>query len=248
MEEVIHLKYIQPEIAIITMEDRLSKNTFTEKFQNGIKNAFKNIEENKNVKVVITQGFDNYYACGAGVDLLMELTRSQKTFADFDFYLLPLQCHVPTIAAVQGHAIGDGLSFACMHDFILLASGAMYSANFLKYGFTPCMGSSYTIPKHFGLNAGYHMLYTAKQYTAEELKNLNCLLPFYPKNEVLEEALRLAKEIANKSLPSVMLLKEQLSSEKINALPQILEKERALQLSIMQTDEVKLRIKEKYFE
>ena len=248
MNDVVHVSYPQPEVAVIAMEDRVNNNTFTEKLQRGIKEAVESIEANPLVKVVITHGYDNYYLCGAERKGLLELTKGEKTFADSDFYMKPLTCKVPTIAAVQGHAIGDGLSFACLHDFIFLASGVIYSANFLKYGFTPCMGSSYTIPKHFGANCGYHMLYTAKQYDRDELQSLDCLLPFYPKNEVIEHSLQLAKDISDKTMTSVKLLKEQLSAQTRRILPHIIDKEVAMQVAIMTTDEVKNRIRDAYGE
>ena len=246
MNDVVYLTYPEPEIAIITIEDRVNHNTITEQLQRGIVKAFADIEANPNVKVVITHGYENYYVCGGDKEGLLELSKGVKTYADFPFFTLPCTCKVPTIAAVQGHAIGGGLAFACMHDFIFLATGVIYSANFMKYGFTPGMCSTYTIPKRFGANCGHHMLFTARQYDWEELQELHCLLPFYPKNEVIEQALQLAKDISNKTATSVKLLKEQLSFETRLELPKVIKNEVAMHAKTITSEEAISRIKAEF--
>lgn len=243
MGEVVHVIYPEPEIAIITIEDRESRNIFTQPVQDGIMKAFSTIEANSQVKVVITQGYQNYYARGGDLEGLMLLAKGEKTFADLEFFSLPFKCKLPTIAAVQGHALGGGLAFACMHDFIFLATGVQYSASFMSYGFTPGMCTTYTIPKHFGQNCGNQMLFSANQYGAKELKDLNCLLPFYPKNDVFDHAMQLAKDISDKTLTSILLLKEQLSSELRRVLPSVIEQEKAMHAKTITSDEAIARIK-----
>lgn len=244
MKDVVHLSYPQPEIAMIAIENRESKNSITQEVNLGLVNAFASIDANPNVKVVVTHGYDNYYACGGDYEGLMELATGDKSFADIEFFTLPLKCKVPTIAAVQGHAIGGGLAFACLHDFIFLASGVIYSASFMQYGFTPGMGTTYTIPKRFGSNCGSQMLFSAKPFSKKDLESLNCLLPLYPKNEVIEQALQLAKDISENTLTSIKLLKEQLSFETREILPSIIEKEVIMHSKTIKTEESILRIKQ----
>ena len=72
----------------------------------------------------------------------------------------------------------------------------------MKYGFTPGMCSTYMVPKRFGDQLGRQLLFTANQFTTNELKHLNCSLPIYPRREVVNEAVILAKEIADKTFDS----------------------------------------------
>ncbi len=246
MSDVIHLSYKDPGIAIIAMVDRENRNTMTEQFRLGIKEAFDSIEANPAVKVVITHGYDNYYCCGGDQATLMELTKGVKTYADLEFFMQLVNCKLPTIAAVQGHALGAGLSFACLHDFIFLSSGSLYGANFMKYGFTPGMCSTYIIPKRFGENCGKQLLYTAKQYATEELEGLNCMLPFYSKDEVMEQALQLAIDICDKTVVSIKLLKEQLSAEMRQILPDVIQKEIAMQSKTITSEEAKRLIRARF--
>lgn len=246
MDNVVQLHYPQPEIAVISIQEREGRNTLTKRLCSGINQAFDDIEANPSVKVVVTQGYENYYLCGGTKEELIELTKGETSFAELDFFTRPLRCKLPTIAAVHGHAIGGGLAFACLHDFIFLASGVIYSANFMKYGFTPGMGSTYTIPKRFGIQCGQEMLFTAKHYCREELERMNCMLPFYPKNEVVELALELAKQISDKTMVSIKLLKEQLSSETRKELPGVIENEKRMHAKTITTEEAIRRIKSEY--
>lgn len=246
MSEVIKISYPEPCIAIIAMEDKEHQNTFSGQFITGLQDAFCSVEANPDVKVIITHGYGNYYASGGTLSELTELGKGEKSFADLNFFKLPLLCKLPTIAAVQGHAIGGGLAFACLHDFMFLAKGASYGANFMKYGFTPGMGSTYTIPERFGTNCGYQLLFSARQYTTKQLEALNCLLPFYQKEDVLEQALQLARDISDKTLTSIKLLKEQLSDKMRTALPGVIAKEVAMHAKTITTQEAHQRIKENF--
>lgn len=108
MSKVIHLSYPKPEIALIRMEDTEHHNTFSDDFIAGIIEVFQEIEANDKVKVVITTGYGSYYACGGTLDGLKTLSIGEITFDYLEFFKRPLQCKIPTIAAIQGHAIGGG--------------------------------------------------------------------------------------------------------------------------------------------
>lgn len=228
---VIHLSYPEPEIALVTMVEREGRNTFTVAFIEGLCEAFQKIKENDKLKAVITTGYDTYYACGGTQAELEMLTQGKRTFDELEFFKLPLYCELPTIAAIQGHAIGGGLAFACLHDFQILSVTSVCNTNFMNYGFTPGMGATYTIPKRFGDYCGNRMLFTAEQFTTKNLEAMKIPMPLFQKDEVLPEALKLARSIADKTLTSVKLLKEQLSTDLREALPMVIKKELAMQLN-----------------
>lgn len=246
MNKVIHLTYPEPEIALITMEEREGHNTFTEAFSDGLCEAFQKIKENNKLKAVITTGYDTYYACGGSHKGLDTLNQGEHTFEDFKFFKLPLTCELPTIAAIQGHAIGGGLAFACLHDFLILSRASMCTANFMNLGFTPGMGATYTIPKRFGDYCGNRMLFTGEQYFREELEAMNAPIPLVHKNEVIPEALKLARSIADKTLTSVKLLKEQLSTDLREALPGVIKKELAMHAKTINSPEALARIEARF--
>ena len=137
MGEVVNITEITAEIVQITMQDRESRNTFSKELIQGLKQAFAIINQNKEYKVVILTGYDSYFSCGGTQEELQQIYDGELKFTELDFFTSPIECEIPVIAAMQGHAIGGGLVFGCYADFQILGKENIYTTNFMKYGFTP---------------------------------------------------------------------------------------------------------------
>lgn len=242
MNDVVKLQYPTPEIAEVIMEERTYRNTFSEALIQGLTTTFSTLRAE--TKVVVIHGFENYFCCGGTQEELLKLTEGKMTFADLSFYRLLLDCEVPTISAMQGHALGGGLAFGCYADLIVMAEECLYSTNFMKYGFTPGMGSTYIIPRKLGELLGHEMLYTAKNYHGGELKQRGVTVPVVKKQDVVSTAIALAKELAEKPLISLKVLKKHLTEKIQLELPAVVEKEIAMHGITFILPEVKERIKQ----
>ena len=203
MEEVIKLNWLDQGIALVTMEDRSSKNRSSAEFMQGIRLAFQEIAAKGDAKVVVVTGYDNYFCCG-GTRAELEILSSQKAiFTDFPFYDQLLRCELPVVAAMQGHAIGAGLAFAAYADILVLAEESLYGANFLELGIPPGVGATWIIPRKFGAVLGWEMLLTARNYYGWELRERGAATNFTKKAEVVALALSIARGIAMK--PAIAL-------------------------------------------
>src|SRR2546422_910100 len=69
-------------------------------------------------------------------------------------------CELPTIAAINGHAIGAGLDLACMCDIRIAAQGAKLASSFIKMGIVPGDGGAYFLPRAVGLAKAAEMMFT----------------------------------------------------------------------------------------
>lgn len=229
MEKVVHVSDEGDGIALIQMEDRENKNLFTENLTCQLTETLQEVETDVRFKVIILTGFGHYFLSGGTQDALLDIQAGKKTFLESDgkcnFYSLPLNCKIPVIAAMQGHAIGGGLSFGLFADFALLARESIYTASFMKYGFTPGFGSTYIFPKKLGAALGMEMLLTARKYRGEELGRRGIPFEVYPRGVVVDRALELARLLSEKPRESLVVLKENLVSEIRGALPEAIEKE-----------------------
>ncbi len=239
----VRLQYPQPTIAVVAMEEKEHRNTFAPNLINGLTQAFEHIAQT-DARVVVIHGFDNYFCCGGTKEELLTLFRGEATFTELDFHDVLLRCEVPTIAAMQGHAIGGGLAFACHADLMILAEEAIYSANFMKYGFTPGMGSTYLLPKKFGEVIGQEMLYSANTYYGGVLRDKGIPIPVVKKQEVIPTAMKRAQELADKPLASLKLLKKHLTQEIRERLPSIIEQELAMHQLTFAQPAVKERVEQ----
>lgn len=221
------VKLTQPEEGIIqiTMEDRVAKNTFSPEFIEGITAAFEEAGNNPSCKAIILTGYDNYFCCGGTREELMAIYNREMEFSDLKFFTLPLMCQVPVISAMQGHAIGGGLVFGLYADFTLLGKENIYTANFMKFGFTPGMGATMMLPLKLGNAIGNEMLFTAENYRGGELQERGVPLRVVPKSAVLEESMRLARNLAAKPRLSLVTLKQHLTAGIKSRLPGIINQE-----------------------
>jgi polyketide biosynthesis enoyl-CoA hydratase PksI len=192
---------------------------------------------------VILTGYDSYFASGGTKEGLLFLSDGQGKFSDRDFYSLALNCPIPVIAAMQGHGVGGGFVLGMFADFPILSRESVYTTNFMKYGFTPGMGSTFILPKKLGISLAEEMMITARTYRGEELKNRGVPFPVLPRAEVMEYAVELARTISEKPRSSLITLKDHLVATLREGLPRVIDQELVMHEKTFHQPEVKERIK-----
>jgi polyketide biosynthesis enoyl-CoA hydratase PksI len=232
MNEVIKLRWLEGVIAVVSMEDRTSRNRSSEEFMTGIEAVFRAVEANPQARVVVITGYENYFCCGGTKSELLQVASQEAKFTDFAFYDQLLRCEIPVVAAMQGHAIGGGLVFGAYADVIVMADECLYSANFMEYGITPGIGATWVIPYKFGNALGWEMLLTAKNYFGHELRLRGAPVQIAPKNQVLQLSLSLAQEIAGKPLHALKELKRCFYESVRSAQKAAVEKELQMQADV----------------
>src|SRR5690348_10064399 len=102
----------------------------------------------------------------------------------------------PIIAAVQGAAVGAGLGLALVADFRIAAPEARFTSNFVKLGFHPGFGISYTLPRVVGEQRAALMCLTGRRLKGDEALAWGLVDELVPIDQLKSAALRLANEIA----------------------------------------------------
>lgn len=245
-EQVVELRELEEGVVQVTMQDRAGKNTFTPALVQGLAAAFAEISSAAAHRVVILTGYDTYFASGGTRDALLAMQEGRASFADVGFYTFPIDCEIPVIAAMQGHAIGGGFVLGMFADFAILARESMYTTNFMHYGFTPGMGATCVVPRKLGLALGQEMLLNGGSYRGAELERRGLPFPVHPRAEVLERARELARDLAEKPRGSLVALKAHLVAELRRELPVAIEQEVAMQEHTFRQPEVRRRILERF--
>ncbi|EJQ38406.1 hypothetical protein IEE_05047 [Bacillus cereus BAG5X1-1] len=239
---VVDLREIEPGIVQLTMQERVHKNTFSQELISGLIQSFESIKTNPSYKVVILTGYDSYFATGGTQEGLLDIYEGKVKFTNVNIYSLALDCKIPVIAAMQGHGIGGGFIFGLFADFIVLSRESVYTANFMKYGFTPGMGATYILPKKLGFSLSEELLLTAGNYRGAELEKRGVPFPVLPREEVQAHALQLARQLAEKPRVSLVTLKDHLVAPIREELPRVIEQEVAMHEKTFHQPEVKDRI------
>jgi polyketide biosynthesis enoyl-CoA hydratase PksI len=240
--EVVQLSETTPGIVQITMQDRVHKNTFSNALISGLTDAFQRVSSDPRYRVVILTGYDTYFCSGGTQEALLHLHAGEGRFTDMNIYSIPLDCEIPVISAMQGHGIGGGFIFGLFADCVVLGRECVYTANFMKYGFTPGMGATYILPKKLGIGLAQEILLSARTYRGADLEKRGIPFPVLPRTEVLEYAHQLARDLADKPRVSLVTLKSHLVAEIRTQLPAIIEQELAMHDKTFHQPEVKERI------
>lgn len=241
-EPVVLYEELEPGVIQLTMQDRVHKNTFSPALQQELIHSFEQVEAASDCKVVILTGYDSYFASGGTQEGLLAISEGQMSFTDTRLYGLALDCRVPVIAAMQGHGIGGGLVIGLSADFVILSRESVYTANFMKFGFTPGMGATCIIPRKLGMALGQELLMNGGTYRGGELERRGIPFPVYSRQEVLPKARELARQLAEKPRVSLMALKAHLTAELRSELPGVIEREVAMHEITFRQPEVKERI------
>lgn len=239
---VVEMTELELGIVQLRMQDKANKNTFTNELIAGLTAAFAHIRERQDYKAVILTGYDSYFSSGGTQEGLRDLFEGKFKFTDKDLYSLALNCPIPVIAAMQGHGIGGGFVLGMFADFVVLARESIYTTNFMKYGFTPGMGSTFILPRKLGLALSEEMMLTANNYRGEELQKRGVPFPVLPRENVLEHALQIARSLAEKPRFSLVTLKDHLVGPLRAELPKFIEQEIAMHELTFHQPEVKERI------
>lgn len=229
-------------VVLVTMQDRANKNTFSDALIRGLTEAFARIGEREDCKAVVLTGYDNYFSSGGTQEGLRDLFEGKFKFTDRDLYSLALNCPVPVVSAMQGHGIGGGFVLGMFGDIVVLSRESVYTANFMKYGFTPGMGSTFILPTKLGFALAEEMMLTGSNYRGDQLQKRGVPFSVLPREEVLPHALELAANLAEKPRVSLVALKNHLVAPIRERLAHFIDAEVAMHALTFHQSEVKQQI------
>jgi len=153
---------------------------------------------------------------------------------------LPLAIYrldVPTIAAVNGPAIGAGCDLACMCDIRLASSAANFAESFVKVGIIPGDGGAWLLPRVVGASKAAEMAFTGEAIDADQALDCGLVSAVTPPEELLPAAHALARKIAANPGPALRMTKKLLREGQRLSLESLLELSASFQALAHKTPE-----------
>lgn len=240
----VTMEIIDGNIALIHMEDRERKNLFSKDMHRGLWNKINEINSRTDIKTVILTGYDNLFCMGGTDEQLTSIAANNSKCSEMSFVFKGmLQCKVPVITAMQGHAMGGGFVLGMFGDITVMSRESIYSVNFTRYGFTPGVGATYILKERLGSSLANEMMFTAKSYTGEELEKRGAGFIFATQESVLEEAVSIARTLTIKPMETLVTLKQELAGRMLQVIPGIIKSEIAMHRKVFSQVDVSSRIK-----
>lgn len=139
------------------------------------------------------------------------------------------ECEIPTIAAVNGPAIGAGCDLACMCDIRIASEQAVFAESFVKLGLVPGDGGAWYLPRIVGASKAAELTFTGETIDAREALRIGLVSRVVPAEELLPATLALAERIAAQPRDALRLSKRLLRESERARLPEFLELSAAFQ-------------------
>jgi acyl transferase domain-containing protein/enoyl-CoA hydratase/carnithine racemase len=224
-DEVVSWSEVSPGVVRVVLRDTNSKNACTDELIHGLHLAFAAIEQEPSWKVVILTGYDGYFATGGTRAGLIAIQEGKVDYNSTPFFRLPIDCSLPVIAAMQGHALGAGWVLGMGCDFPIISAESFYSTNFMTFGFTPGVGSTLIFPEKFGRVLAQELLFTGKRYRGSELADKGVAFPVLPRAQVEAHAMELACSMAEAPREALVELKRHMAAPLRQGLAATIEQE-----------------------
>jgi enoyl-CoA hydratase/carnithine racemase len=200
-------------VRVLTFNRPEKLNAFDNQLYIEMSGALEAAAKDESVSVIVLTGKGRAFSAGA--DRSSSEPRAGQAFQQF---LDALTIKKPIIAAVNGVAVGIGVTMLPHCDLVLIDSDARLRLPFTELGVAPEAGSSALLPALIGPQQAARLLYTSDWITAQEAVSLSLGLQVCASGTVLQEALTLGTRISQFSLKSLSATKQTLLASRAEAV------------------------------
>jgi 2-(1,2-epoxy-1,2-dihydrophenyl)acetyl-CoA isomerase len=211
-------------------------NCFTPQMHKELRDAFKDIARNNDIRCVLLTGAGRAFCSGADLsqgDLPTsngQLDLGAALEKDYNRLIHTVRgLEKPVVAAVNGVAAGAGASFAFAADIAIAARSAEFIQAFVRIGLVPDAGGTYFLPRRAGLARALGMALTGEPVSAEQAEQWGLIWKCVDDDALMAEATGLARRLAAGPTKAYGLIKRAMDASLENTLGQQLDLERDLQ-------------------
>ena len=186
-------------VGLITMNRPEALNALNDQVIRELDAVLDQVEEREDILVAVLTGAGWAFVAGADIGQMSQLTAAQaKEFGVLGnrVFLKLEQLTKPTIAAVNGFALGGGCELAMACDIRLASARAKFGQPETGLGITPGFGGTQRLPRIVGTARAMELIFTAKNISAAEALEIGLVTHVYPPEELLDKAMELAEAIA----------------------------------------------------
>ena len=206
-------------VATVTLHRPEQMNAFTKTMRKELVEIFGAADQDDSVRAVVVKGAGKAFCAGADLsaggsafDRTLQEGRkvaiSEHRDGGGQVSLAIFRCRKPVIAAINGHAVGVGITMTLPMDIRIVSENAKIGFVFTRRGVVPEACSSWFLPRIVGTSKAAEWIYTGRVFRASEEAASGLFNYVVPQGKVLDKAMTIAREIAeNTSAVSVALSK-----------------------------------------
>ena len=212
---------VEDQIATVTLNRPDKLNAWTPIMGAELQRAFQQIDRDRDVRVAIFTGAgERAFCAGADMDFFSsQISAGGGTGTNesgggparvTDFPLLMTRLSKPTIAALNGYALGVGATMPLLCDVRIAAHEAKIGFLFGRMGVMAELGSTFLLPRLVGVARAAELMFTGKMFDAAECAHMGVINRAVPRGDLMDTARALANEMKQCAPLSLMLTRQAL--------------------------------------
>ena len=211
LENVV-VETVEPGICVVKISRPSALNALNTTTLIELNTVLQKEAQNPKTRVVILTGAgDKAFIAGADITEMQNKNASDGVlFAQLGHEVTKLLelMPKPTIAAVNGYALGGGTEMAIACDFIVASEKAVFGQPEVSLGIIPGFGATIRLAKFVGLPKAKELIFSGKRIKADEALAIGLINHVYPTENFMTHVIELAKTISQQSLPAVVKCKQ----------------------------------------
>jgi len=193
-------------------------NAFTSAMQDELHRQLDILDRDDQIRAIVVTGAGRLFSAGAdmepgGSNFAFDDAQHQRARATMAGRPRPWCMRTPIIGALNGSAVGIGLTFPLQWDIRIVNADAKYGFVFTRRGLTPEQNSLWLLPKLVGLGTAMELLLTGRLFSGAEARELGVATEAVPGDQVLARATQIANDIAANTAPAAVGVTKQLLYE-----------------------------------
>lgn len=232
-------------ICILTLNQPKKLNAMTDDMAGHFGDAIKKIKEDTGLRALVLTGAGRAFSAGGDLPRMLKRVGAnpignQKNIRSFyRTFLTIMELEIPTIAAINGHAIGAGACVSLACDMRLASEKSKIGFTFAKIGLHPGMGAEYFLTRLIGRARTFELLMTGDIISAEEAFRIGLVNHVVPDEALMDKAMELAGKIAAMPVLPIRLLKESIDTAMNDSLTDTLNREAVYQAICNMSGDIK---------
>ena len=225
-------------VALLRLNRPEARNALSPEMMGEIATTLERLDPDPAVRCIVIAGSDEVFAAGADIKAMSERSFEEALrHPAASFWRRVAAVKTPLIAAVSGFALGGGCELALACDMIVASDTARFGQPEITLGIIPGGGGTQRLARALGKQRAMEYVLTGRQFDADMALEMGLVSKVAKKNRWLEEAMELARTVAERPPIAVRLGKQAVLAAEETALSAGLENERRLYEISMATDD-----------
>jgi enoyl-CoA hydratase/carnithine racemase len=196
-------------------------NAFTSAMQDELHRQLAILDRDDQIRAIVVTGAGRLFSAGAdmepgGSNFAFDDAQHQRARTTMARRPRPWRMRTPIIGALNGSAVGIGLTFPLQWDIRIVNADAKYGFVFTRRGLTPEQNSLWLLPRLVGLGTAAELLLTGRLFSGTEAHELGIAAQAVPGDQVLTRATEIAGDIAANTAPASVGATKQLLYEMLS--------------------------------